>query len=144
MLTVQIVTAPRGGDEIVICECPMVNKLQMCVVGWRQAYSRAAIHHSSCIGTLLQQQSFATQVSPNYKGVNRPAIVEEKSLNEEKVAPVVYEGVMADTLRRVKILSLTTCCLSVAGPTLLPHLLHFLSLICVPRGCYVQICLFGL
>lgn len=117
MLTVQIVTAPMGGAEIVNCGCPMVSKLQMCVVGWRQAYSRAAIHHSSCIGTALQQQSFATQVSPNYKGVNRPAVVEEKSLNEEKVAPVVYEGVMADTLRRVKILSLTTCCLSVAGPT---------------------------
>lgn len=117
-----------------ICKCPMVNKLQMRVVGWRQACSRAANHHSSCTGTALQQQSFATQVSPNYKGVNRPAIVEVKSANEEKVAPVVYEGVMADTLRRVKILSLTTCCLSVAGPSLLPHLLHFLLLIRVPWG----------
>ncbi|CAM6129006.1 unnamed protein product [Calypogeia fissa] len=30
-------------------------------------------------------------------------------------ATVVYEGAFSDTLRRVKLLSLTTCCLSIAG-----------------------------
>ncbi|KAG0591808.1 hypothetical protein M758_1G216600 [Ceratodon purpureus] len=82
--------------------------------GWRQAYSRAAIYPSSHLSNALGQQRWATQISPNYKGLNRPAHAEDEKPSE-KVAPVIYEGVMADTLRRVKILSLTTCCLSVVG-----------------------------
>lgn len=85
--------------------------------GWRQAYSRGAIYPSAHASNAVGQHRWATQISPNYKGLNRPAHAEDEKPNEKRApaAPVIYEGVMADTLRRVKLLSLTTCCLSVVG-----------------------------
>ena len=96
--------------------------------GWRQAYGRATIYPSAHPSNAVGQHRWVTQISPNYKGLNRPAHAEDEKPSEKlaPAAPVIYEGVMADTLRRVKLLSLTTCCLSIVGTSLIV-MLHFLS-----------------
>ncbi len=73
---------------------------------------------STIIGTALQQQRWASGGTSKEKGwklKQRPFSSVEKAVKDKKPVDVVYEGAMADTLRRVKLLSLTTCCLSVAG-----------------------------
>ncbi len=93
--------------------------LGVCVSGCRQSYSRAVDRSSTIIGTaLLQQQRWASGGTGKEKGwklKQRPFSSVEKAVKDKKPVDVVYEGAMADTLRRVKVLSITTCCLSVAG-----------------------------
>jgi transmembrane protein 70 len=86
--------------------------------GCRQSYSRAVDRSSTIIGTALQQQRWASGGTGKEKGwklKQRPFSSVEKAVKDKKPVDVVYEGAMADTLRRVKVLSITTCCLSVAG-----------------------------
>ncbi|KAG6549597.1 hypothetical protein Mapa_008575 [Marchantia paleacea] len=83
--------------------------------GSRQVWS----HNQVLTSALLQQERWATQGTKN-ASKESTNYSNSRNLNErddwkETARPVIYEGLMSDTVRRVKMLSLTTCCLSVVG-----------------------------
>lgn len=82
--------------------------------GSRQIWS----HHQAIRSSLLQQERWATHYGrkdSTSASSNAKQLSERDERKESSARPFIYEGVMSDTVRRVKMLSLSTCCLSVVG-----------------------------
>ncbi|KAL2652363.1 hypothetical protein R1flu_020491 [Riccia fluitans] len=79
--------------------------------------SRPMLSHNQIIrSAFLPQERWASRYpSKGSTDYSNGTVLKERDEVKETARPVIYIGAMSDTVRRVKMLSLSTCCLSVVG-----------------------------